>query len=334
MKRFLYCLFSVFLLLLVSCWNEPEPEPETGQNYLIAYSHVDRIHLYDFLQETSTIIGGQNGSTVSDELFDVSENGDWVVFRRDSTTSASVLMFYDILKDSLAMLNDSITGITEICIVPSGNHIIFTANNNDQKDIFIMNKDGSNCRILEENESFESFIKCPGNGSYLYYLTIRNYQRDVYRLPVTGGNSEKLTNSDNSIQYFWVNADSNAVYYWGYYNSYSQKDIFKKNVLTGTCTQISDDFSAGPSVKLSPDGKYLSYISNELEGWIVHLMDSKWNEVAQYEGDRSYFFPDSKYLICSTAGGSYCHDIENGTSVFKDLSLPDYLYVNIVKKDQ
>ena len=124
---------------------------------------------------------------------------------------------------------------------PDGQKIAFGSDKDGNKEIYVMNANGSNPENLTHNSSFDSFPSWSPDGEKIAFVSDRNGNMDIYMMNKDGSNQIRLTqNSANDSSPSW-SPDGKKIYFYSERDGYS--DFYVMNA-DGTNTMRFTDINS------------------------------------------------------------------------------------------
>jgi TolB protein len=126
-----------------------------------------------------------------------SPDGQWVVFESHpvDVERKGVIMKYKLdHHDSYQALTSSDDDCRQPNWSPSGNYILFQKHAHRKWDIWIMNPDGGNKKMVTSGEGDKTDACFTSDGEYIIYSCDAELEfANIYRIPVEGGSPERIT---------------------------------------------------------------------------------------------------------------------------------------------
>lgn len=206
----------------------------------------------------------------------------------------------------------------------SSTEIAFVSDRGGNKEIFVMNADGSEARAATSNRSINNFPGWSADGSAIVYTSYRHDDRPLLFLSSRGGRRPgRLLNGDERAQYRGVfdpaGRDLAIVLSTG-----SAPDLFLVNDDGRNLRRITRTRSIEVSPAWSPDGKRLAFVSDKTGSPHVYVMNRDGSAVRRLTYDGSYntspaWSPDGRWIAYETrVGGQFdiwLIDPDGGVSV-------------------
>ncbi|MGB8194148.1 MAG: DPP IV N-terminal domain-containing protein, partial [Chitinophagaceae bacterium] len=111
--------------------------------------------------------------------------------------------------------------ITAVRVSPDGRKVLYTVREAVMSDerseyinqVFVSNTDGSNVIQLTRGDKNSSNPKWSPDGNWVAYTSSRDGKNNLYMLPISGGESEKITDVKTNVGNFQWSPDGNAIAY-------------------------------------------------------------------------------------------------------------------------
>lgn len=198
-------------------------------------------------------------------------------------------------------------------VAPDGRRAAVTILEHGRSDVWIANLDTGTLQRL----TFEGFNIEPvwsRDGEWVYYASNRSGPYQIYRRRATGEGAEERVMASRRHQYpFSWSPDGTRLVY-GEAHPERRMDIWvREKTATGWSQRplvqtAGSDFHA----EISPDGKWLTYDSDESGRYDVFLQEFPRGEgkrqVSSSGGDESFWSPDGSKLYFHSAGALYALD--------------------------
>lgn len=191
-------------------------------------------------------------------------------------------------------------------VTPDERYIIYGSEKTGTKSIWRMNSDGSGQTELVQNSTEESFTVSP-DGKTVYYYSYFDGAGALWRIPVSGGQPEKIIAGD--FQFPAVSPDNKFIAA-AFFDSDSKEKaiaIFEIGKASNTKLVIKPVSGAQlPGVmRWSPNGKSVVYIVNNngiSNLWSQPIDGSPAKQITNFTSSRIFSFdwsPDGREIICS-----------------------------------
>jgi serine/threonine protein kinase/Tol biopolymer transport system component len=131
--------------------------------------------------------------------------------------------------------------------------ILFTSTSGGNRDIWIMDADGSNRKALTLNDSADSAPTVSSDGRYIIFVSNRGGASHIWRMEADGGNPKQLTNGSSDSRPS-CSPDNQWVIYSA--DDSGKRSLWKVPIDGGSPVQVTDYFTGVPVV--SPDGKFIA----------------------------------------------------------------------------
>lgn len=145
---------------------------------------------------------------------------------------------------------------------PDGNRIAFYSNcENNQRDIYMMNRDGSGRKKLTTSNAEDTFPSFSPDGNSITFTSTRNGREQIFLMNVDGSDQRLIADGCSST----FSPDGN----WLWFSTICGDSDIKRIQLDGTgLSTIGSMFGQNPS--LSPDGQFVVFQSND-DIWIMNV---------------------------------------------------------------
>ena len=149
----------------------------------------------------------------------------------------------------------TLSGIGGVNWTPDG-RIVYTAVERENRDIWIMNADGSHAKQLTFVPSSDGLPAISPDGRYITFVSNRGVGWGIWRMNIDGANQmELVSNTEEEDARPQFTADSASIIYLG--RKEGKSLIWKIPATGGTPTQLTDKPVFGHTI--SPDGKLIAY---------------------------------------------------------------------------
>lgn len=148
---------------------------------------------------------------------------------------------------------------------PDGHWILFQSDRSGNRDIWIMAADGSQQRNLTRNPAMDESPAWTATGNQIVFSSDRTGEFEIFVMNRDGSNPKQITRPDPGMEILpAVSPVDDLVAYTGNKPLVPGWHIYKISLNGGDPIQISSEF--GCRAKWSPDGEFLSYVSNGVNG--------------------------------------------------------------------
>ncbi|HMF55023.1 MAG TPA: protein kinase [Pyrinomonadaceae bacterium] len=135
---------------------------------------------------------------------------------------------------------------------PDG-RIVYTSRSAGNRDIWIMDADGSHQRQLTNDAASDYQPSATPDGRYIFFISDRSGAPNIWRMDASGANQRQMTRGNNEGALHCSPAGD-----WIVYTSWNTGNpaLWKIPVEGGEPVQVTNKFAMRPAV--SPDGKYIA----------------------------------------------------------------------------
>jgi eukaryotic-like serine/threonine-protein kinase len=157
--------------------------------------------------------------------------------------------------------NEERKGYSSLNATPDGRLLFSKFDGKDNVDVWQMNADGTNEKVLlgGNGENRVRFIS--NDGNFIVFESVRNGSQEFWKMNADGSNQVQITNSPEFLKTFaGVTPDNKSLIYKNQDLNGSQTSLVKLNLETNeTITIWQDDKTFLQNAILSPDGKQIIY---------------------------------------------------------------------------
>jgi Tol biopolymer transport system component len=190
----------------------------------------------------------------------------------------------------------SLTPTPDLPNVPEANQIIFTSNRAGSQDIWVMELDGSNPRLLEiAPESDETTASCHPDGLEFIFTSNRGGDREIYVETYADADPRPLTDTDGENFDPAYSPDGSMI---AFISSRSgSEDIWLMDSGGGNARLVVEQPGSERDVQWSPDGGQLYYVSNRAGQYDIYRYNLATETEIQVTDtpDRDEFMPALGY---------------------------------------
>ncbi|MCB1023331.1 MAG: protein kinase [Acidobacteria bacterium] len=163
--------------------------------------------------------------------------------------------------------------------------ILYSKLSGDEVNIFLMDEDGNNERMLTKGGKFNIQSSMTSDGRYIVFSSNRSGSYSIWRMDPDGSNPKQLTRAANVKDVFPRSANSgNSVFFMRQNNDGGKGQLMKVSIDGGGETPLipENELSVG-MIRVSPDGKSLAYSTFFYDADAKELRPSL--RIASIEGD-------------------------------------------------
>jgi Tol biopolymer transport system component len=213
---------------------------------------------------------------------------------------------------------------------PAGGGLIaFHSERSGNRDIWVMNTDGSNPRQITYDSAWDSIPSWSPDGRRLAFQSDRDGDFEIYIYDLDTGTTRQVTfNSCADYGPTWASDGSRLVYYGNCNSNEEQREIFLIDIDGSDNQQLTDYGDHNNRFPVwSPDGNWITFTGYDNDGYFVYVMRTNGTDIRRLtRGCASSFSPDNTRLIYS----SYCQGGEvnvmnvDGTNIIQLTDTPGY----------
>jgi TolB protein len=202
--------------------------------------------------------------------------------------------------------------------------IAFVSDRGGNKEIFVMNADGSAARAATANRSINQFPSWSPDGDGIIYTSYRSGNRPYLYVTGRGGHRPgRLLGSERRHQYRGVFGPAGGMLAL-VLSTGGSSDLFTARQNGAGLKRLTNSRSIEVSPSWSPDGKQLAYVSDRTGAPQVYVMNADGSESRRLTFDGSYntspsWSPDGQWIAYEARVGSqfdiWLIDPVSGTNV-------------------
>ena len=155
--------------------------------------------------------------------------------------------------------------VTDLAPLPFTGKIAFVHPNGKDKDIYVMNADGSNLQFLAKGQTFYSqrLINWSPDGKYIAFTSMIDSTEQIYKIKSDGSDLQQLTSvTSPSYDPIW-SPDGKYIAFTSMIDSTEQ--IYKIKSDGSDLQQLTSATSPSYDPVWSPDGKYIAFMSEQYD---------------------------------------------------------------------
>ena len=192
---------------------------------------------------------------------------------------------------------------------PDGTRIAFYSTRDLNREIYVMNADGSDQVRLTDHSSSDYLPSWLSDGQSLFFASNRDGDYEIYRMSVTGGVPRKIT--DNTSDDILAQASPSCGEVVFVSNRDGDYELFKMDVYGRDQTQITFNTQTDLYPDWSPDGMRIVFASERetsiaRDVWIMNADGSDPENIVRETGSDTdpAFSPDGTMLAWSSNRGT------------------------------
>ncbi|HEX4950852.1 MAG TPA: hypothetical protein VFZ34_29595, partial [Blastocatellia bacterium] len=155
----------------------------------------------------------------------------------------------------------------------SDGRLLYASRVSGNWDIWLMNKDGSEQRRLTVDPHNDTMPAVSADGRFIYFSSDRTGAPHIWRMGIDGGGATQLTSGGDHF-FPEVTPDGQWLFYQQGGLTQNKADVWRVPQTSGTPTLVNEESMAERQAQrpaISPDGKWLAYVSLDQHGWGVLL---------------------------------------------------------------
>ena len=197
-----------------------------------------------------------------------------------------------------------------------GGKIAFVSCRDNNKEIYVMNADGTNQTRLTDNlvDDYDPHLSI--DGARIVFCSMQDNNEEIYSMNAFGSSTIRLTSSPGSDRQPRLSPDGTKIVWTA--NRDGDDDIYIMDVDGKNQRKLTNSMAAEYSPSFSPDGKRIVFCSDypagEPQVYFMDLMDIDASEMIQAANVPGgcfdpCFSPDGLQLIFSTTDGMFVMNI-------------------------
>jgi eukaryotic-like serine/threonine-protein kinase len=183
-----------------------------------------------------------------------------------------------------------------------GRYIVFISNRGGKPNVWRMNSDGGDLKRLTNSER-DNYPRFSPDGKWVFYVCDNTRNWALCKVPLEGGKEEEWDEPGSGAMPA-ISPDGKLIAY-----EYKDKETHRYGLivrpLDGGPITKTFNFSPGASIRWSPDGKGLTYISSQSGSsqlWYQPLAGGEPKQLTNFKSDENIldfdWSRDGKYLVC------------------------------------
>jgi hypothetical protein len=192
---------------------------------------------------------------------------------------------------------------------PDGSRIAFFSSRDLNREIYVMNADGSEPTRLTDHPSSDYLPTWASDGQSLFFSSDRDGDYEIYRISITGGVARKLTDNTTDDILAQASPDCSQVAFVSLRDG--DYELFTMDVYGRNQTQLTFNTGFDMYPDWSPDGTRIAFTSDRETSigrdiWIMNADGSNPHAVVQETGTDTdpAFSPDGTMLTWASERGS------------------------------
>ncbi|HEX8710177.1 MAG TPA: protein kinase [Pyrinomonadaceae bacterium] len=163
-------------------------------------------------------------------------------------------------KGARPVTSNSFAGLEGLAWTPDG-RIVYTSMERDNRDLWMMNADGSGQKQLSFETSADLSPCVSPDGRYIIFQSNRGVGWGIWRVNADGGSPVELVKNIGESAWPQCSPDSRSVVYAA--NADGKESLWRVPIEGGAPVQVQERQTFGHA--LSPDGKFIAYYHREPE---------------------------------------------------------------------
>jgi Tol biopolymer transport system component len=321
MKKNMYKYLLLFIVALLSCKDEAVVSTAitNGTNpaeHVVAYDTPGRgkIFLFNFTTKRHFDIT----LNVVDEYYysyvqSFSENGSELLYTLDYMKPGSEDLYfcqrddiftYNLISGKTVRISDTEARERNPRFSKDGRHIIYDVSENGVQNVYTIDSDGKNKRLLIQNAYSPSYVL---NDQKILYSSYRNGKAEYYLCDPNGGNEEQLTNNGLGGYNYYSSYDHN-IFVFSVGQGIYKYDLDKRIPTLLIPHPNTNGFDINLLPKISGDSKYIVYLNTNDDRIYLYNLENK-SKIDLGESFVTDFTRDSRNVVSLKKDGMHSYGI-------------------------
>ena len=172
-------------------------------------------------------------------------------------------------------LTDNGSDNTDPCWSPVGDRIAFVSERNGDRDIWVMDADGSDQTNLTKGSGYNSSPRWSPDGGKIAFVSYRNGSCDVWIMNPDGGGQTRLTESEgNKFNPQWSPNGKKIAFVSMGDDNISNIWVMNTDADNPDPKQLATGIDRGSGFQWSPDGRMIAFVSHRNGAGDIWVMDA------------------------------------------------------------
>jgi Tol biopolymer transport system component len=155
---------------------------------------------------------------------------------------------------------------------PDGTRISFHSHRDNNREVYVMNADGSNQTRLTDNPASDAGASWSPDGQKIAFVSDRDGNFEIYTMNADGSNQTRITDNPSSDRFPSWSPDTSRIVF--HTNRDKNRDIYTMNADGSGLSRLTDNPAADTLPSWSPDGSRIAFVSHRDENPEIYIMDA------------------------------------------------------------
>ncbi len=173
---------------------------------------------------------------------------------------------------------------------PDGTKISFHSHRDGNREVYVMDADGSNQTRLTDNPSSDAGATWSPDGQKIAFVSDRDGNFEIYTMDTDGSNQMRITENPASDRFPSWSPDAKRLVFHSTRDG--NRNIFSMDADGSDLIRLTDDPAHDTSPSWSPDGKRIAFISHRDKNAEIYVMNADGsNQTRLTKNSASDFMP-------------------------------------------
>ena len=157
--------------------------------------------------------------------------------------------------------------------------IVFQAKVNGNREIFVINADGSNLSQITNDPASDAFMSWHPDGEQLVFFSNRSGHEELYTMRVNGSNVAPITTADARVMQPVWSPDGDQLVFVS--DRDGDNELYLLDMVSGEEINLTDNPAYDATPRWSPDGSKIAFSSDRDGEPHIYLMDLASGEITR-----------------------------------------------------
>ena len=205
----------------------------------------------------------------------------------------------NLVTELLRRLTDHPAGDYTPSFSPDGRHIAFMSKRDGNREIYVMDSDGSNPTRLTDDPADDFSPSWSPDGRHIAFMSERDGNQEIYVMDFDGSNPRRLTDDPADDRAPSWSPDGRYIVFDSERDG--NQEIYVMDSDGSNPRRLTDDLADDFSPSWSPDGRHIAFMSYRDGNFEIYVMGSDGSNprrLTHHTASDSYpsFSPDGRYI--------------------------------------